>query len=665
MIINASDHLTLAAAIAAATAGDSIYLPNGTYGQCDLTGVTKLTIFGEGSNSVISFNTNSPVIMDGPSEITIKNCKISCTGNFDAVYASSVILIMEDVTIDHSGASKSAIYQENGGPASMVLKNVTITHANATDPAVFLDEGGLDWSDGVITTLAAGTSLWFNGGGTKSVVRGGAKAWTGCVVVIGDPVELYGVSFTTSVDALTIRSNNVTISGCTCVSTNTNGLVLDTSLGNLAYLVIVNNTISGIADYAILNDGTNNLISCVFAGNKLSAEPAIGEYVVNIQGTATDCVFVGNHVKDAGGVGDGLLDLPAGMGVIDTNVNSEGGLRLPGSVNNLSIETNGTDIVFKKAGSIIFTLAMNSLYINNSGSCFLKTNGVTTGSGAAALSCTHATVGWSYTTAAATAVDREHHKTETATLSSDGEMIHTWAAGNSTIKRFGVTAHGAQAEWLTNRTGSALTTGDVVVREGTDVRSVTKAASGGLENNIRGVWWSSSTADNASGWCVTSGPTKVKVETSTPADVWIESSATDGMAQAGFMAVFARTLEAESSNIAMANVMLGMQQSKRVQSTTISAAQQTLTFGDGNDMLLTSVSANVDYITTTGWEIGAVVKFWFYSTITPTFAHQTATPPAGTKAINTILGVNMTYTNPRVVVYKLGATYWEEQVVEY
>lgn len=224
---------------------------------------------------------------------------------------------------------------------------------------------------------------------------------------------------------------------------------------------------------------------------------------------------------------DGILT-SAGI-VIDDN--DTDGVLFGGSVNDVKIYSDGTNLIFTKNGSPWFTFNMGSPGTNQNlliGATYYDYYGPRSLSAAARFQGV-GTIGLT-TTKAATA-DQDHLYSELQVAgSADGEMIHVFQTASG--KKCGITALGALAIWITNKSGGALAVGDVVVIDTTTDRSVTTTSSA-ADATVQGVVWSSAPASNAGCWVVVLGEAKVNYTGTAPAkgDA-LETSATPKLAQA-------------------------------------------------------------------------------------------------------------------------------------
>lgn len=393
---------TMAAAIAATTAGDTIYVDSGTYGDDSIAINKALTIIGAGTGKTIFDNGNAAQLWANitASNVTVKS--IMMTQYFNAVGSAGQVININgaytNILLDNILITKSL-------GASSTLPNINISGgASVTIKNSFLKCSGYNGSmgGGILvnnSTLVVINTLFYQNESATSTENGGALQVKGA-------------------------SANVTVTNCTfdgCVSLK--GGAIGQNAGTLSVSgSCFSNNISETDDNtsgggAIFVNGTSNttISNCTF-NNNAATNQAQGSGGAIAVGTATSCDGAAICFKSVTGTAS----------VTNCSFSNNGKL-YDGSINPFD---DGQDIYYSGA-SLNITIENNSfspansgevnIFEDGSGNQTMSNNGVYTQTGSTAPTITNLIPTRTDVTGFGTWTD--YHLTGTTTLSMLGNLL--------------------------------------------------------------------------------------------------------------------------------------------------------------------------------------------------------------------------------------------------
>ena len=300
-------HTTLGAAIAAASAGDTIYVREGTYSESAITSATtQLTIIGENpESSIISMGANN-LTLSGTG-LTVQNCQITTSGGvltFSGALQTFVGNIIKSSsnatgTIAFSNTDKCVTSNQfhcTSGTAGFRVIGSSGDRGEWHDNFFLLNHESSTGTQGVVEIYGNFTKFHNNffrctaGTSKRPAIGFGKVSGSQYGSFVGNTITVEsntgGLIVGSSSSGILIANNTFYISG---VAIDVAGSK-HTISGNTVYAQT-----NAAGDYGVvLTGGTNHTIT----GNTLAGGGTTSTMGINVSGSNTDCVISGNVITN-------------------------------------------------------------------------------------------------------------------------------------------------------------------------------------------------------------------------------------------------------------------------------------------------------------------------------------------------------------------------------
>lgn len=378
-LINAGDYATLAAAVADLTAGDTLFIPSGTYNEnISITGINDLTILSEGG-IITGSDTTAKITVTSCNNLRISGLKIrgtatgQVTGGYGIAVSSSNNVVISECEI--SGTAHMGLIFS--GQCSYVRVINNYVHNTQKD--------GIHVNDGCCFVVISGNQLAETGDDSIAVVSYNTQVTACHDVIVSNNVVYHskarGISLVGGYNAVyanndisatgmagiyiaqetttytTYSAENVTVIGNRVIDPNTyspagnmGGIVVYAR--SAAYIVkkirLLQNSVIGARYQSIQIDGSASIYcqDIDIQGNNIYT--SLNSNGIEIIGTQ-DAVVRNNVVKDVVGSGLVVSSSSAGVIVVEDNYINNAGL------NQYGINVTGPATFFVRRNIIVDT----------------------------------------------------------------------------------------------------------------------------------------------------------------------------------------------------------------------------------------------------------------------------------------------------------------------